>query len=146
MALALWRPLREVSPFRREVGSLFDSLFDTPFFDVRATGWVPPMSVYENEESIKVEVELPGVDQKDVSITYTEGNLLIKGEKKSSREQKDELQYCSERCYGVFERILRVPTSVDGEKISARYEQGVLQVTLPKLEESKPKEVKIKIK
>lgn len=143
MALTLWRPARELSSFNRGLENVFDRFFDTPFFDVRPTLVAAPLEVKENDEAFSVKLELAGVDEKDVEITLTEGTLLIKGEKKEEKEEDNGTCYCSERSYGSFERAIAVPSNVDGEKVSAKYKNGVLTVTLPKTEEAKPKKVEI---
>ncbi|HUU03171.1 MAG TPA: Hsp20/alpha crystallin family protein [Myxococcota bacterium] len=144
MALTIWRPARELSPFGREMDNVFDRFFDSPFFDVRPTVVAPALEVTENDEAFSVQLELAGVDEKDVEITLTEGTLLIKGEKKEENREQKGTCYCSERSYGAFERAIAVPSNVDGDKVAAKYKNGVLEVTLPKLEEAKPRRVEIK--
>jgi HSP20 family protein len=155
MAMTLYRPTSSLSPFRREVDRLFGSVsvfgpsltgVDSPFFEFQRDGLVPALEFSEDENAYSVKVELPGVEQQDISITLAEGNLEIKGEKKEEKEEKTELCYCSERRYGSFSRVVEIPSSVDAEKVTATFKNGVLQVALPKKEEAKPKEVKIKVK
>jgi HSP20 family protein len=146
MALTLYRPTSSLSPFRREVDRLFGSVFDSPFFEFQRSGLVPALDFSESEDAYNVKVELPGVEEKDISITLADGNLEIKGEKKVEKEEKAELCYCSERRYGSFSRVVEIPSSVDAEKVTATFKNGILEVALPKKEEAKPKEVKIKVK
>lgn len=145
MALTLWRPTRSLSPFNREVDRLFGTLFDSPFFEYQRTGLVPALDFIEGEDSYLVKVELPGVEEKDISVTLADGNLEIKGEKKEEKEEETELTYCSERRYGSFSRAVELPTGVDGEKVTANFKNGILEIELPKKEDVKPKEVKIKV-
>ena len=145
MALTLWRPNRSLYPFTREVDRLFGSVFSSPFFEHQRSALVPALDFIEDENSYFVKVELPGVLEKDISITLADGNLEIKGEKKEEKEEETELTYCSERRYGSFSRVVELPTGVDGEKVTANFKNGILEIELPKKEDVKPKEVKIKV-
>jgi len=107
---------------------------------------VPELDVRENSTSITVEAELPGVDEKDVSVTLANGVLTIKGEKKQSREQKGEDFYRSERSYGAFERSLRLPDTIDEAKVDAKFDKGVLTITAAKKPEAVKAERRIEIK
>lgn len=146
MELNLWRPFGELSPYRRESGRLLDRFFGSPFFDIRQTHLVPPLEVTEDKDNYLVKMELPGVEEKDVSITLTDGTLTIKGEKRTEKEEKNDMCYCSERSYGSFQRSVELPSTIDTEKVKAHYDKGVLEVRLPKTEEVKPREVKIEVK
>jgi HSP20 family protein len=107
---------------------------------------IPELDVRENATSIAVEAELPGVEEKDISVTLANGVLTIKGEKKQEKEEKGENFYVSERSYGSFERSLRLPDSVDETKVDAKFENGVLKVTAAKKPEAVKVERKIAIK
>jgi HSP20 family protein len=102
--------------------------------------------VRENTNAITVEAELPGVDEKDVSVTVANGILTIKGEKKQQKEEKTENYYLAERSYGAFERSLRLPDSIDDTKVEAKFDKGVLKVTAAKKPEAVKAERKIEIK
>lgn len=102
--------------------------------------------VHENAKAITVEADLPGVEEKDLSVTLANGVLTIKGEKKQEREEKDENYYLCERSFGRFERSLRLPDTIDENKIEARFDKGVLKVTAPKRPEAVKAEKKIEIK
>jgi HSP20 family protein len=107
---------------------------------------VPELDVRENSTSITVEAELPGVDEKDVSVTLTNGVLTIKGEKKQGKEEKGENFYRSERSYGSFERSLRLPDTIDEAKVDAKFDKGVLTITAAKKPEAVKAERRIEIK
>jgi HSP20 family protein len=107
---------------------------------------VPQLDVHENAKSIIIEAELPGVDEKDVSITFANGHLTIKGEKKQEREEKDESHYLAERNFGAFERCLRLPDTIDETRIEARFDKGVLKITAAKKPEAIKAERKIEIR
>lgn len=106
---------------------------------------VPDLDVHEDDKAVTIEVELPGVDEKDVSVTFNNGNLTIRGEKKSEREEKKADYYMAERSFGSFERSLRLPDTLDDSKIDARFDKGVLKITAPKKPEAQTAERKIAI-
>ena len=107
---------------------------------------VPELDVRENATSMIVEAELPGVDEKDISVTLANGVLTIKGEKQQSKEEKNESFYLAERSYGSFERSLRLPDSIDESKVDARFDKGVLKVTCTKKPEAVKAERRIEVK
>lgn len=107
---------------------------------------VPELDVRENTKSIVIEAELPGVAEKDVSVTLANGLLTIKGEKKDQHEEKDETHYFSERSFGAFERCLRLPDTIDETKVEAKFDKGVLKITAAKRPEAVKAERKIEIK
>jgi len=141
-----WSPFRDLVNMQREVGRLFDGLFGESDKDGNVmTSWSPTADVIENNNSYLIKVELPGVSKNDVKITLRENILTIKGEKKAENEEKDHNYHRIERSYGSFERSFSTPSNVKGEKIDASYKDGVLTVTLPKVEEAKPKEIEVKV-
>jgi HSP20 family protein len=107
---------------------------------------VPELDVRENSDSITIEAELPGVEEKDVSVTLANGMLTIKGEKKQDKEEKNENYYLAERSYGTFERSLRLPDTIDETKIEAKFDKGVLKVKAVKKPEAVKAERRIEIK
>jgi HSP20 family protein len=107
---------------------------------------VPELDVRENTNAIVVEAELPGVDEKDVSVSLANGVLTIKGEKKHEKEEKGENYYLTERSFGSFERAIRLPDTVDEAKVEAKFDKGVLKVTAAKKPEAVKAERKIEIK
>ena len=107
---------------------------------------VPELDVRETTNAITVEAELPGVDEKDVSVTLANGLLTIRGEKKHEKEEKGDNYHLAERSFGSFERSLRLPDTVDDSKVEAKFEKGVLKVTAAKKAEAVKVERKIEIK
>lgn len=107
---------------------------------------VPELDVRENTTAITIEAELPGVDEKNVTVTVANGLLTIKGEKKQEKDEKNENYYLAERSYGAFERSLRLPDTVDETKVEAKFDKGVLKVTAAKKPEAVKAERKIEIK
>jgi HSP20 family protein len=151
--LTVWKPYREVTPFRdferirKEMDHFWDSFFDIETKkrgdDVRS--WFPSLDVSETKNEIVVKAEVPGMDPKDIDISLSDGVLSIRGEKKQEREEKEEDYHLVERNYGSFARTVALPKEVNHDKINASYKNGVLKVVLPKSEEAKKKEVKIKV-
>lgn len=107
---------------------------------------LPSVDVHENTNAITIEADLPGLDEKDVSVTLANGVLTIRGERRDEREEKDENYYLSERSFGSFERSLRLPDTVDESKIEASFDKGVLKVVAAKKPEAVKAEKKIEVK
>lgn len=107
---------------------------------------VPELDVRDEGRQLVIETELPGVDEKDVTVKLTNGVLTIKGEKKSEHEEKQANYYMSERSFGSFERSVRLPDTIDDSKIEARFDKGVLKVVAAKKAEAVKAEKKIEIK
>jgi HSP20 family protein len=107
---------------------------------------LPSLDVHENTKSISIEADLPGLDEKDVSVTFANGMLTIKGERRDEREEKDENYYLSERSFGSFSRSLRLPETIDENKIEARFDKGVLKIVAAKKAEAVKAEKKIEVK
>ena len=136
---------------------LFDRFF-TKFFNVEPWGdlrhvttaidtdFCPTIDVYEEENSLHIKVELPGVKKEDIDIKLEEGLLTLSGEKKSEAETEEGHCRCVESSYGRFERTVRLPYKIDEKKIDAVYKDGVLHVTLEKEESAKPRLIPVKVK
>jgi HSP20 family protein len=107
---------------------------------------MPSLDVKETEKEIVVEAELPGLDEKDVSLTIQNGVLTVQGEKKLEHEEAKENYHVMERRYGSFQRSLRIPDTVNEDDIEARFDKGVLKVILPKRAEAASEQRKIEIK
>ena len=107
--------------------------------------WLPPVDIRETKDAIEIMAELPGVDAENVDVSV-EGNVLtIRGERRQEQVREDETFHRVERSYGMFERSFTLPRSVNAEKVSASYRDGILTVTVPKREEAKPKTVKVQV-
>jgi HSP20 family protein len=139
-----WRPLRELSNLRREMEDLWgDLLGEREFLPMRGE-WMPALDVSETKDSLIVKAEVPGMEPKDIDISLSGDLLTIKGEKKQKTEEKKESFHRIETRYGAFSRTIRVPVSVNSDKIQASYDKGVLKIVLPKKEEIKAKQIEIK--
>jgi len=115
------------------------------FFAPFERRWRPSLSVAETRDKLIVTAEIPGMDAKDIDISVSNDVLTIKGEKKQEKEEKEENYHLLERSYGAFSRSVKLPAEIDVEKIDATYKQGILKITLPKKEEAKPQEIKVRV-
>lgn len=142
---SIWSPFEGLTDLRREMDALFDRFFGRhPIGTDRDIVWAPPVSVREDDTALYVECEIPGVSREDVKVTVENGVLTISGEKGEERREGQEGTYhVFERRYGRFERRFTLPSNVDAEHIRARYVNGVLEVTLPKTEAAKPRQIEI---
>ncbi|HXG58929.1 MAG TPA: Hsp20/alpha crystallin family protein, partial [Thermoanaerobaculia bacterium] len=107
--------------------------------------WAPPVDVGESQEKIIVRAELPGMRQEDISIEFENGLLSLRGERKLDKES-GLTWHRVERSYGSFSRSFTLPRTVDPERISASYRDGILEIEIPKKEEAKPKQIRIAVK
>ena len=151
--LTVWKPSTELAPFREfeRMGRDMDRLWDS-FFEGGLTkrgeageGWLPSLDVSETKNDLVVKAEVPGMDAKDIDISLSDGMLTIKGEKRQEKEEKEADYHLVERSYGAFARSIQLPKEVKDDKISASYKDGILMIALPKSEEAKKKEIKIKV-
>lgn len=142
MALIKWQPLLDLEPFR--MFEEFDRMFDD--FHLLSKNIVPPVDVYEKDDNVIVEVQLPGVNPEKVNINVENGVLTIEGKSEKKTEVEDKNYYRKEIKYGAFLRSISLPSGVDEEKAEAEYDNGVLKVIFPKKQEEKSKKVKIKVK
>ncbi len=144
------RPRDIFSAMRDEMDRLFERFeFGRPRWPALVRGeeiTVPEIDVRENTNAIMVDAELPGVDEKDVSVTLANGVLTIKGEKKHEKEEKGDNYYLAERSFGSFARSIRLPDTVDENKVEAKFDKGVLKVTAAKKPEAIRTERKIEIR
>jgi len=108
--------------------------------------FVPSLELSEEDDKFVVHLDTPGMDRKDLDISVTGNTLTVKGERKSEEKKKEKGYYYSERRFGSFQRTIELPKEVDAEKIAASYKDGVLEVSLPKSERAKPKQIKVDIK
>jgi HSP20 family protein len=146
MELTRWNPRRELFGLHNRFNRMFDNFFSPTVRGDEAFpvwGWNPVVDIYENEENIVITAELPGIDKKDMTVDVKGRVLTLKGERSTDNEVKEDSYYRQERCYGKFERCFTLPAEIDPEKIKADYKDGVLKINIPKVEESKPKQVSI---
>jgi HSP20 family protein len=121
--------------WHRDIDDLFNRVFSSPQGeqeqDTRLFNWVPAIETLTKDGQYVVRVDVPGVDPRDVEVSVQENNLVIKGERKSSRETKEKDYHYREAAYGRFERRLALPQGVDRDKVTASYKNGVLEIVVP---------------
>lgn len=144
-----WNPQNDLDIIQRQMGNLFN--FPLLRYPEEDTGllegmWNPAMDVYDSKDNIIVKVDIPGMKKEDIDVSVHGKTLVIKGEKKEARDVKEEGYVRTERFYGSFNRAVTLPAAVDATKVQAGYKNGVLELTLPKKEESKPKQLKVNVK
>src|SRR5574337_210029 len=150
VAIVRWDPFRDVMTLQERMNRLFDHALSRTRMDdeegLTASMWSPAVDIFETSDSIVMKAELPGVSRNNIDIQVQDNTLMLKGERKFEREVKDENYLRIERSYGAFQRAFNLPTGVQQDKIRAVFKDGVLEVTMPKAEEAKPKQVKIDVK
>ena len=145
--LVKWDPYTEIE-------KTFDGLFGRPwslrpYWDDRnreALTWKPAVNVSEDKEKLSIEVQVPGIDMKDVHLSVTDHTLEVRGERKARNEENKDGYHVREVQYGTFSRTFTLPSYVDAEKAKASYDRGVLTVTVPKHEKAKPRLIEIEAK
>jgi HSP20 family protein len=140
-----WEPFRNLTDIQSEVNRLFDTFVGRSTGPAASGRWLPAVDMHETKDNLVLTVELPGVREKDISVSITADLLSIKGERRWEDEAKDQKFLHVERAYGQFERLVQLPIAVQADKVKATYRDGVLDIALPKAEELKPREIKIDI-
>jgi len=147
MDLVRWDPFREMTSLRDAMDRLFEDSFVRP-----SRLWIDsgrgqlPLDMYQTSNEVVVKATLPGFKPEEVDISITGDTLTIKAEHKEEQEVKDEDYFYKERRYGAFSRSVPIPVQVKSDKAEAIFENGILTLTLPKAEEVKPKQIKVKAK
>ena len=142
------QPALEGGTLERRINRLFNDALgalDWQFRDNAGAAWVPAVDIFEEPNAIRITAEVPGVRPEDVKITHENNVLTIHGTKQQAAEERTERVHRYERTYGAFERSFTLPTTVDPGAITAKYEHGVLTVTLPKAEKAKPKTIEVQV-
>jgi HSP20 family protein len=148
MAIVRWEPLRELSSLQNEMNRLFTTAFDTPTTPgdgATIRRWVPAMDLVETADDFVLRADLPGLTQDDVKIELEDSTLTVSGERKSERTDKHEGYYRVERAFGSFSRSLTLPKGVDADAVKANFDNGVLEIHIPKPEERKPRRIAIAV-
>jgi HSP20 family protein len=157
MSLIPWRGKRHenggslapLDAFRHEMDRVFDSFFHDPFALLQSgfgqTGeWNPTLDVTESEDQVTVRAEIPGVKPEELDVTVTGDTLVLAGEKKESSEKKEKGYWHSESRFGAFRRQVHLPAEVDAEHVDAKYENGVVTITMKKSHVTKSKRITLK--
>jgi HSP20 family protein len=141
-----WDPFREFVSLQNRMNRLVrDAQAPEGNENLSVTSFAPPVDVYEDEHSITLKIEAPGIDEKDIDVRVENNTLTVHGERKFEKEEKEENFRRVESQYGSFTRTFTLPTTVDTETVSAIYDKGVLKVKLAKKAEAKPKQIKVNV-
>ena len=150
MAIVRWLdPFRDLSAIQERMNQIFeDALARSRGREegLRTGMWTPAVDIYENNDFVVVKAELPGVEKDRISVEVKERILTLRGERGFDKELKEESYHRIERSYGSFQRSFSLPVSVDQEKVTARFQDGVLEVKLPKKDQEKPKQIEVDVK
>ena len=139
-----WSPWREMMSLRENI----DKFFDEPMSPARASSGVihPAVSIRETDKEMVIEADVPGVKEEDIDVEIEDDKVIIKGERKHSQEVKKEDYYHVESSYGSFSRVIGLPNYVRADKAEAEVVDGTLRIRVPKVEERKPKKIKVATK
>ena len=142
-----WDPFREFSTLQNRMNRLFQDSFGQTGREesLSSSVFAPAVDVYEDEQSITLKIEVPGIDEKDIDIRVENNTLTVHGERKFEKDEKEENYRRVERQYGSFTRSFTLPNVVDAENIQADYDKGVLKIRLAKKAEAKPKQIKVNV-
>jgi HSP20 family protein len=148
--LTRWEPFRELSTMHDRMNRMNRLIHESlrpegPEDALTTTGFAPPVDIYEDEHTITLKLEVPGIDEKDIDVRVENNTLTVHGERKIEKEEKEENFRRVERQYGSFTRSFTLPSSVDTGQVSADYEKGVLKIKLAKKAEAKPKQIKVNV-
>ncbi len=149
-SLVPWRersflPLRMVNRFEDQMEDLMDRFLGGEGGWLRGDGFLPRVDLVENDNQFEVVVDLPGLKPEEVDLELKDGDLWITGKREEETEEKGKTLHRIERRHGSFQRMVPLPKSIDEEKIEARFENGVMKITLPKAEDAKTKHIEVKV-
>jgi len=144
--LSAWPGFGRLTTLRDEL----DRFFESPFAELARSaqllsGWSPALDISEDKDNVYVRVELPGMRKEDIDLSLHNGSLSVSGERKGEETFKDAEVYRAERFVGRFQRTVTLPTLVAADKVKAQFKDGILDVTLPKAEEAKPKHIDVHV-
>jgi len=139
--LVRWDPFREVATMQNELSRLMNGIFESAGRPEQA--WVPAVDVWETDESVHYAFDLPGVAQDAVSVEVEDGALTVSANRERTKEIHDDQYHRVERRHGTFSRTVGLPQGVSEDSIKAAYRDGVLEITVPKPAQAKPKRIEI---
>ena len=143
MAIVRWEPARELASMEIDrLNQMFSDFYGQAF----SRAWVPAVDIYETDaHEVVLKAELPDLKREDINLTFENGVLTLKGERKFEQEAKKENYQRVERHHGSFTRSFTLPNTVDATRITAAYKDGVLTIRLPQREEAKPKQIAVNV-
>ena len=153
MAVMRWDPWGNLLNIQRDLSDLFQRAYEPGTASAatgggqrrRTTAYVPPIDVFGREGNLVVRAELPGVKPEDVEVTFHNGVLALRGERRHESKIDEGAYFRMESAYGVFERQIQLPEGVSGDDISASYSDGILEITIPQRPQVQPKKVQIAV-
>lgn len=147
MALVRWSPLRDMLGFRDEMDRLLEEMYGRTVRsgDSLEGDWTPVMDITDKNGEILAAVELPGLNTDDIKVSVEDDVLTVTGEKKQEQSESGDNWRRVERTYGYFKRSVNLPAPVDAEKVKAAYKDGILKISMPKVESKKAKEIPIHV-
>ena len=140
-----WEPFPEMSIIRQQMDRLFEQLLPPYASEAVGLTFVPPAEIAETDTDLKLKIELPGLEAKDLNVEVTPESVSISGERKSEITKEEGGITRSEFRYGKFQRVIALPAVVDNEKVAAEYKDGILRLTIPKAESQKHRSVKVRL-
>jgi HSP20 family protein len=148
MAVVKWDPFRDLLSIQDRMNTLFEQTLSRSRAEegIAASTWTPAVDIYETPDTVEMKAELPGLSRDDIEIQIRDNTLTLRGERRFAKEAQEENYLRIERAYGAFQRSFTLPATVQREKIRAVFRDGVLELTLPKAEEAKPKKIAIEVR
>jgi len=148
MAVVKWDHLRDLLSIQDRMNRLFEQTLSRSRAEegIAASTWSPAVDIYETPETIVMKAELPSLSREDIEIHIRDNTLTLRGERRFAKEVQQESYLRIERAYGAFQRSFTLPATIQQDKIRAVFRDGVLELTLPKAEEAKPKKVAIEVR
>ncbi len=149
MALIRWEPVAELNTIQNEMNRLFNTFFDQPAQNGRGSGttrrWLPAMDIIETADHYVLRADLPGLGDGDVNVQMEDNVLTVSGERRAERDEHQAGYHRLERGFGGFSRSLTLPDGVDAERIEAHFDRGVLEISIPKPEQKRPRTVQVNV-
>jgi len=148
VAVVKWDPLRDLLSIQDRMNRLFEQTLSRSRAEegIAASTWSPAVDIYETPETIVMKAELPGLSREDIEIQIRDNALTLRGERRFAKDAQQENYLRIERAYGAFQRSFTLPATIQQDKIRAVFRDGVLELTLPKAEETKPKKIAIEVR
>ncbi len=143
MPIVRWDPFREMVQMKDEIGRWFGDVGGREKEERRLAVWSPEVDIKETEKDVIVKADLPGIKMEDIDVSVDENQLVIKGERKFEKEERDKDYVRVERSYGSFYRSFDVGVPIKADEVKAHYADGVLEITIPKAEVKQPKKVEV---